>query len=164
MSEHKEKTRAGLSEYEMRGNLVRLVFGDDVGRFQDFCDVLAAAVPGDTAAVIRGSSVTGQRWENGAPFDADGPGTSDLDLTLVGGPVLGHYREDSFYIPGNHTKPLCEDYPDIAPGLVPLRQRLMGMVHRPVNIQATKNWVMFAREIMMGQPYLPLFGKLEASS
>jgi hypothetical protein len=28
--------------------------------------------------------VTGFRWKDGATFDADGPGTSDLDLTLVG--------------------------------------------------------------------------------
>ena len=30
----------------------------------------------------------GMRWKDGAPFDAEGPGTSDLDLTLVGGDAL----------------------------------------------------------------------------
>ena len=27
--------------------------------------------------MLRGSAVTGVRWQDGAPFDADGPGTSD---------------------------------------------------------------------------------------
>lgn len=164
MPDAKDKARAGLSEYEMRGNFVRLVFADDVGRFQRFCNVLSDALPADTAAIIRGSSITGQRWEDGTPFDRDGPGTSDIDLTLVGGPVLDHYREDAFYIPGMHSKPLSEDHPDIAPGLVPLRQKLIGMVHRPVNIQGTRNWVLFAREHLMGQPYLTLFGKLDTNT
>ena len=47
--------------------------------------MLEAALPPDTAAVLRGSAITGQRHGDDAPFDADGPGTSDLDLTLVGG-------------------------------------------------------------------------------
>ena len=29
------------------------------------------------------------------------------------------------------------------------------------NIQGTRNWVMFVREHLMGQPYLTLVGKLE---
>ena len=163
MSEGSEKTHAGLSEYEMRGTLVRLAFGDDVRRFQEFVDVLSAGVPAETAAVMRGSSITGRRWEDGSPFDSEGPGTSDLDLTLVGGPILEHFREDAFYIPGVHSKPLGEAFPDIAPGLVTLRQRLIEIARRPVNIQGTKDWVLFAREHLMGQPYLTLFGKLQAA-
>lgn len=158
-----DKTHAGLSEYQMRGNLVRLAFGDDVGRFQHFCTVLSAAVPPDTAAVMRGSSVTGKRWEDGAPFDSKGPGTSDLDLTLVGGPILHQYLDGAFYIPGVHSKPLGEAHPDIAPGLVELREKLTAIAGRPVNIQGTKDWIMFAREHLMGQPYLTLFGKLETA-
>ena len=45
-------------------------------------------IPPGTTVVLRGSAVTGIRWKDGAPFDADGPGTSDLDLTLVGSDVL----------------------------------------------------------------------------
>jgi len=153
--------RAGLSEQEMRENLVRLAFGGDRPRYEQFLDVLQQAIPENTAAVLRGSSVTGVRWEDGAPFDADGPGTSDLDLTLVGGDVLGCYTLDGFYIPGVHSKPLSEKDPDIAPELVPLRQRLMEMVGRPVNIQATRDFVMYVREHLMGQPYLTLCGKLQ---
>ena len=77
---------------------------------------------GHTAAVLRGSAVTGVRHNDGAPFDADGPGTSDLDLTLVGSEILALLHAIAgFYIPGIHSKPLSEKDPDIAPGLVPLR-------------------------------------------
>ena len=107
--------------------------------------------------------MTRRRWDDGAPFDADGPGTSDLDLTLVGGEVLGFYILDGFYIPGVHTKPLSDKDPDIAPDLIPLRERLIRMVNRPVNIQATRDWLMYIRENLMGQPYLTLCGKTETS-
>jgi len=158
-----ETVRAGLSESEMRDNVVRLAFGGDPGRLEEFCQVLRQALPPETAAVLRGSSVTGVRHSDHAPFDADGPGTSDLDLTLVGGELLGLYSADGFYIPGVHTKPLSDKDPGIAPALVPLRRKLMGMVGRPVNIQGTRDWIMFVREHLMGQPYLTLVGKLESS-
>lgn len=161
MSDEHDTVRAGLGEAEMRENAVRLAFAGDPRRLEEFCAVLERALPPDTAAVLRGSSVTGVRWEDGAPFDADGPGTSDLDLTLVGGTVLDWYVADGFYIPGVHSKPLSDKDPDIAPPLLPLRRRLTEMAGRPVNIQATKDWVMYVREHLMGQPYLTLIGKLE---
>jgi hypothetical protein len=145
----------------MRSNLVRLAFGGDESRLQHFCSKLEKALPLDTAGVMRGSSVTGVRWEDGSPFDAAGPGTSDLDLTLVGGEVVDWFDPDAFYIPGVHTKPLCDEDPHIAPRLAELRQELTALVGRPVNIQATKDWIMFLRERLMGQPYLTLIGKLE---
>jgi hypothetical protein len=154
---------AGLTEEEMRERVIELAFGGDRRRFEEFCEIVREALPEGTSAVLRGSSVTGRRWEDGAPFDADGPGTSDLDLTLVGGEVLAFYILDGFYIPGIHTKPLSDKDPDIAPDLVPLRERLMRMVGRPVNIQATRDWLMYVRESLMGQPYLTLCGKAEGS-
>lgn len=161
MSDESETIRAGLSEAEMRETCIRLVFGGDPGRFTEFRDVLERAIPSDAAAVIRGSAVTGFRWNDGAPFDADGPGTSDVDLTLVGGSVLDLFTEDGFYIPNVHTKPLGEEHPDIAPALNTLRQQLTAFVARPVNIQATRDWTMFVREYLMSQPYLTIVGKLE---
>jgi len=158
-----EVVQGGLSEEQKRDNVVRLAFGGDPARFTAFCRAIDEVVPAGTTVVLRGSAVTGRRWSDGAAFDADGPGTSDLDLTLVGGPILEHFHEDAFYIPGVHSKPMGEAYPDIAPGLVPLRQRLVEIAGRPVNIQGTKDWVLFAREHLMGQPYLTLFGKLEAA-
>jgi hypothetical protein len=158
-----DTVRAGLSESEMRATVVRLAFGGDPARLEEFCDVLRSTLPARTSAVLRGSAVTGVRHSDGAPFDAEGPGTSDLDLTLVGDEILGLYSLDGFFIPGVHTRPLSEDDPDIAPDLVPLRQKLIQMVGRPVNIQGTRDWIMFFREHVMGQPYLTLVGKLEST-
>ena len=154
-----EVVRAGLSEAEMRERVVQLAFGGDPRRLEEFCATVQRAIPENTAAVLRGSAVTGERHRDHAPFDADGPGTSDLDLTLVGDEVVGLYS--AFWIPGINSRPLSDDDPDICPALVPLRDRLMQMVGRPVNIQGTRDWVMFVREHLMGQPYLTLVGKLE---
>jgi hypothetical protein len=152
-----------LSEAEMRGRVIQLAFGGDESRFREFCEVVRRAIPAETCVVLRGSSVTGERWKDGTPFDGDGPGTSDLDLTLVGTEILGEYILDGFYVPGIHTKPLSDKDPDIAPNLIPLRQKLMGMVKRPVNIQATRDFVMQLRGDWMGQPYLTLIGKVGES-
>ena len=154
-----------LTEDAKRANVVRLVFGGDVGKFQRFVDVIRDAIPLGVGAVLRGSAVTGVRWKDGAVFDADGPGTSDLDLTLVGGDALKLFRVDGFYLPGVHSRPLSDkEDPAIAPELVPLRQKLMMMVGRPVNIQATADLVMFLRGDRLGQPYLTLVARAEEST
>src|ERR1051325_4809673 len=139
-----------MTEEEMRGRVIRLAFGGDEGRFREFCDVVREAVPEGTCVVLRGSSVTGERYDDGAPFDADGPGTRDLGLTLVGPEIRGEYILDGFYLPGVHTKPLSDKDPDIAPNLVPLRERLMAMVKRPVNIQGTRDIFMKIRGEWLG--------------
>ena len=144
----------------MRANVVRLAFGGDEAQFDEFCRITREAVPEANAGVLRGSAITGFRWKDGAPFDGDGPGTSDLDLTLVGAEVLRYYSLDGYWIPGIHSRPLSEVDPDIAPDLVPLRERLMEMVRRPVNIQGTRDWVQYLRGDVMGQPYLTLFGSV----
>jgi hypothetical protein len=148
---------------EMRANVIRLAFGGDEAAYGRFIDIVREAVPEANAGVLRGSATTGTRWRDGAPFDADGPGTSDLDLTLVGAEVLRYYSIDGYWIPGIHSRPLSEKDPDIAPDLVPLRQRLMTMVRRPVNIQGTRDWVQYLRGDLMGQPYLLLFGSVSES-
>jgi len=144
----------------MRANVIRLAFGGDQTRFDQFCRTVREAVPEADAAVLRGSAITGFRWKDGTPFDARGPGTSDLDLTLAGSDVLRYYSIDGYWIPGIHSRPLSDEDPDIAPDLVPLRQRLIQMVGRPVNIQGTRDWVQYLRGELMGQPYLTLFGSV----
>ena len=155
-----EKESGGMSEQEMRERVIKLAFGGDEKKFEEFCEIVRQNIPPETCVVLRGSSVTGERYDDGAPFDADGPGTSDLDLTLVGTEILGEYILDGFYLPGVHTKPLSDKDPDIAPNLVPLRDRLMKMVNRPVNIQATRDIWMRLRGDWLGQPYLTLIGKV----
>jgi hypothetical protein len=152
-----------LTEAEKRDNVLRLVFDGDQARFDRFLQLIRDAVPPNTGIVVRGSSVTGFRWKDHAAFDADGPGTSDLDLTLVGDEVLGLFILDGFYIPGVHSRPLSDVDRDIAPALVPLRERLMTMVGRPVNIQASRDVVMYFRGEFLGQPYLTLVDKPDAA-
>src|SRR3954453_8140949 len=151
-----EHVQGGLTDKEKRANVVRLAFDGREDRFQQFCREIEQVVPPNTTVVLRGSAVTGTRWKDGAPFDADGPGTSDLDLTLVGSDVLHFFNVTGFFVPGVHSRPMGEDDPDIAPGLVPLRERLMALVNRPVNIQASREIVLQFRGDLLGQPYLTL--------
>src|SRR5262249_32978245 len=124
-----------------RANVIGLAFGGSAERFDDFCRAIREVVPDGTTAVLRGSAVTGCRWKDQAPFDSDGPGMSDLDVTLVGSSALLFFTASGFFVPGVHSRPLSDRDPDIAPDLVPLRARLMAMVHRPVNIQASRDIV-----------------------
>ena len=150
-----------LTEAEKRENVVRLAFDDDPAKLDRFVDIVREYLPENTGVVLRGSAVTGYRWKDGAPFDSDGRGTSDLDLTLVGDRILDYYKVTGFFVPGVHSRPLSDEDPDIAPELVPLRERLMNLVHRPVNIQGTRDFVMYLRGELIGQPYLTLIDKPE---
>ena len=132
------------------------LFGGDEQRFAAFRQAIVDAVPPGTRAIVRGSSITGLRWKDEAPFDADGTGTSDVDLTLVGGDVLGAFKVTGFFIPGVHSRPMGDDDPDIAPALSDLRAQLTALAGRPVNVQASRDWVVFLRGQVMGQPYLTL--------
>jgi hypothetical protein len=153
-----------LTGAQKRESVIRLAFGGDEARFNEFIEVVRGAIPPKTGVVLRGSAVTGVRWKDQAPFDADGPGTSDLDLTLVGGDeIIALYKVTGFFVPGIHSRPLSDEDPDIAPDLVPLRNRLMAMVKRPVNIQATRDFVMYLRGEIIGQPYLVLIDRDECS-
>lgn len=152
-------TERELTEAEKRENVIRLAFHNDPARLEAFVQLIKDAIPENTGVVLRGSAVTGFRWKDKAPFDADGPGTSDLDLTLVGSRIIEYYKVTGFFVPGVHSRPLSEEDPDIAPDLVPLRQRLMAMVKRPVNIQGTRDFVMYLRGELLGQPYLTLVEK-----
>ena len=148
-----------LTDDEKRECVCRLAFDGEPARLDEFCKLVKESIPHGTGVVLRGSAVTGRRWSDGAPFDADGPGSSDLDLTLVGDDVVGLFKMTGFFVPGVHSRPLSDDDPDIAPDLVPLRRKLMEMTGRPVNIQATRDWVMYFRGEMLGQPYLTLIEK-----
>jgi len=146
--------QGGLTEEEKRANVIRLAFGGSAERFEDFCRTVRQDIPDGTGVVLRGSAVTGTRWKDGAPFDADGPGTSDLDLTLVGEEAIALFKPTGFFVPGVHSRPVSEDDPDIAPSLIPLRETLMVMTGRPVNIQASRDVVIQFRGGLLDQPYL----------
>jgi hypothetical protein len=145
-----------MSDEEVCERVVRLGFGGDRARFEEFCRRLREGLPEGTAVALRGSVVTAQRWEDGRPFDAEGPGTSDLDVTLIGSEVMECWSPDAFYIPSLHTKPLGDKDPDCAPALDALRRGLQEVAGRPVNFQATSNIILFARDVLMSQPYYML--------
>lgn len=148
-----------LTDEQKRECVCRLAFDGDPEKLAEFCRIVKESIPAGTMVVLRGSAVTGKRWKDAAPFDADGPGTSDLDLTLVGSDVIGLYKATGFFVPGVHSRPLSDEDPDIAPDLVPLRARLMEMTGRPVNIQGSRDWVMYFRGELLDQPYLTLIEK-----
>jgi hypothetical protein len=145
---------------EVRRRIVRLAFDGDEARYAEFVKALREAIPPDVTVILRGSAVTGTRWEDGAPFDADGPGTSDLDLTLIGGGMVRHF--DVFYIPRLHSVPLSDAHPDASLTFVPLRKALMKIARRPVTIQATADFVQYLRDVVMTQPYFVLLPKRDS--
>jgi hypothetical protein len=156
-----DRVQGGLSDEEKRANVLRLAFGGSQERFDEFLRVVRQEIPEATAVVLRGSALTGERWKDGAPFDADGAGTSDLDLTLVGENAVALFKPTGFFVPGVHSRPVSEDDPDIAPSLIPLRETLMVMTGRPVNIQASRDIVIQFRGDLLDQPYLTLIEKPE---
>jgi hypothetical protein len=144
----------------IRERVIRLAFEDDPQQFDEFVRELADATPAGVQVILRGSAVTGHKWMSEEPFDADGPGTSDLDVTFVGGGMVSLFRD--FHIPGIHSAPLSEAHPFASPTLGPLRKRLCAMCGRPVNLQATTSLVQYLRDVVMDQPYLVLLEKPEA--
>lgn len=144
----------------IRERVTRLVFDGDGSRYKEFIDVLSEATPDGVEVILRGSAVTGHKWGSDEPFDADGPGTSDMDVTFVGGDMVMLFRE--FHIPEVHSVPLSEEHPFASPALGPLRKRLCEMCGRPVNLQATTSLVQNVRDAVMDQPYLILIDRREA--
>jgi hypothetical protein len=147
------------SQQTIRERVTRLVFGGDSKRFDEFVKALRDATPPGVQVILRGSSVTGHKFGTDEPFDAEGPGTSDMDVTFVGGDMVMLFRE--FHIPGIHSVPLSEAHPFASPTLAPLRKQLRAMVNRPVNLQATTSLVQGVRDLTMDQPYLVLIKKPE---
>ena len=151
---------AQLTDEEKRENAIRLAFGGDRERFEEFCRELQARIPPNTAAVLGGSSVTGHNYKEGAPYDAEGPGTSDLDITLVGTGAIDYFTLEGFWVPGIHSHPLKDGDEDIAPALEPLRERLQQIAGRQVTIQASQSFYVWIRENLIGQAYLVLAGEV----
>ena len=142
-----------MDDEQVEGRIVRLAFDGDPLRYREFLAKLKAGLPEGTGVALRGSVVTNKRWKDGKPFDAEGRGTSDLDVTIIGDKVMEFWNEDAFYIPALHTKPLCDEDPGIAPALNPLREELQKLAERPVNFQATANLILYARDVLFDEPY-----------
>lgn len=152
---------AEVDDESVRERIIRLAFDGDAARFHRFVNLLRRAIPAGTQVILRGSAVTGYRWADDQPFDADGPGTSDLDVTFLGAEMLDLW--ETFYIPKLHTTPLSEDYPEACPPLNNLRRKLCRLARRPVNLQASVNLVQFMRDVIFDQPYFTLIEKSDES-
>ena len=140
-----------------RSRIIRLAFGGDQATFDEFIKMLREVRLDDCEVILRGSAVTGYRWADGQPFDADGPGTSDLDVTFLSPAMLECW--ELFYIPGMLSVPLSDEHPDACPSLLGLRSRLSQLARRPVNLQASRSLVQFARDVLFDQPYYTLIEK-----
>jgi hypothetical protein len=152
-TDYEAKDAHEMSDAEIRKRIISLGFGGDERLFIAFYRKLQQGLPEGTGIVLRGSVVTNKRHVDGRPFDAAGGKTSDLDVTLVGKKVMEFWNPESFYIPGLHTKPLCDEDPTAASALNSLRVSLQELVGRPVNLQATANLVLYARDVLFGEAH-----------
>lgn len=146
-----------VNDQSVRERIINLAFDGDESKFDEFVKMLREVLLDDCDVILRGSAVTGERWADGQPFDADGPGTSDLDVTFISPAMLDCW--ELFYIPGLHSVPLSDEHPDACPYLLGLRSRLSQLAGRPVNLQASRSLVHFARDVLFEQPYHTLIEK-----
>ena len=79
------------SQREIRERVMRLVFGGDQRRFDEFLRVLSDATPDGVEVILRGSSVTGHKFGSDEPFDGEGPG--QLEHSAFAGRITRAKRE-----------------------------------------------------------------------
>ncbi|MEA2538391.1 MAG: hypothetical protein QOF11_2625 [Chloroflexota bacterium] len=131
-------------------------FGSDLGLFGRFLATLRSGLPEGTKLVLRGSAVVGSSYRSGEPFDAHGPGTSDLDVVVLGDEAMALWLPDAFYFPKVNTLPLYDEARWVAPSLDPARSEAQRIVGRPVAIQAMVPWFLDLRAALQGQPHVVL--------
>lgn len=146
----------GSDEPALLDAAVARAFEGDAVRFGRFMSLLQEAVPAGTRIALRGSVVQGESYKTGEPFDAKGPGTSDLDLVLLGDQAMALWRPDAFYVPGVNTYPLYDEQRWVAPDLDPPRSAAQDVAGRPVALQAMARWFLDLRSGLQGTPYVLL--------
>ena len=135
---------------------IERAFAGDPERLRQFVTELGAALPPGTTIALRGSAVAGTSFKTGAPFDALGPRTSDLDIVLVGESVVDFWLPDAQVLGGINTLPLSDDADWVAPALDRARRRAQEIVGRPVSLQAMAGWFLELRTQAQGQPHVVL--------
>ena len=141
---------------------IERAFAGDPERLRQFVTELGAALPPGTTIALRGSAVAGTSFKTGAPFDALGPRTSDLDIVLVGESVVDFWVPDAQVLGGINTLPLSDDADWVAPWawVSPTRscgrRRAQAIVGRPVSLQAMAGWFLELRTQAQGQPHVVL--------
>ena len=149
----------GSDEPALLSAAVARAFDGDLERFGRFMRALQGGVPPGTRLALRGSAVQGASFKTGEPFDARGPGTSDLDVVLLGEDAMAAWAPDAFYVPGVNTQPLDDKAPDIADArLEHARRAAQAEAGRPVALQAMAGWFLDLRSGLQGTPYVVLGG------
>lgn len=131
-------------------------FGGDPAGLARFIARLRSGLPASTTIALRGSAVVGRRHGEGVPFDADGPGTSDLDVVAVGENAVELWVPEARLLGGINTLPLSDEATWVAPGLDEARRRAQAVIHRPLSIQAMAGWFLDLRAVVQRQPYVIL--------
>jgi hypothetical protein len=139
----------------VEGMLAR-AFDGDPARVGELLTALRPALPEGTVVALRGSAVVGRSFKTGSPFDSAGPGTSDLDLVVIGDAVQAMWDADAQLLGGINTLPLSDTATWVAPALEHARRRAQAIARRPVSIQAMTRWFLDARSRIQGQPYVIL--------
>ena len=148
---------SGTATPEQVTGAIERAFGGDPGLLVRFMGTLREALPADAAIVLRGSAVSGHSYTTAEPFDGAGPGTSDLDIVVIGPGAIDLYDPEARLFRGVNTLPLSDHDPWAAPALDPARRQCQEMVGRPVNIQVMARWFLDLRAAVQGQPYVDLF-------
>jgi hypothetical protein len=150
---------ADSEEPALLAGAVARAFDGDLDRFGRFMSALQGGVPPGTRLILRGSAVQGESYRTGEPFDARGPGTSDLDIVLLGEEAMASWEPEAFYLPGVNTQPLDDAASDIAdPRLERARREAQAAAGRPVSLQAMARWFLDLRSGLQGTPYVVLGG------
>jgi hypothetical protein len=142
------------SDPQLLTDAVGRVFGGDVDWFGRFVGALQSGVPPGTQLALRGSAIQGYSYKTLEPFDAGGPGSSDLDVVLFGDDAMAAWDAEAFFLPGINTMPLGDDSRWVAPSIEPARARAQKVARRPVNIQAMARWFLDIRSGLQGTPYV----------
>lgn len=143
----------GSGEVPLSPEVIDRGFAGDPARLRSFVAAIHSGLPADTVIGLRGSAVVGFSFETGVPFDAGGPGTSDLDVVVLGDEAMDLWVPSAQLIGHVNTLPLSDEAPWVAPGLDHARRRAQAIVGRPVSIQAMLRWFLDLRAIVQGQPY-----------
>jgi hypothetical protein len=142
------------SDPQLLTDAVGRAFGGDVDWFGRFVGALQSGVPPATQLALRGSAIQGYSYKTLEPFDAGGPGSSDLDVVLFGDDAMAAWDAEAFFLPGINTMPLGDDSRWVAPSIEPARARAQKVARRPVNIQAMARWFLDIRSGLQGTPYV----------
>jgi hypothetical protein len=131
-------------------------FDGDIGKLATFVATLLPVLPAGTKLYLRGSAVQGESYVSHQPFDAGGPGSSDLDVVVCGPEVMELFSADGFYLPGVNSRPLCDSSRDVAPFLDEARSMAQELAGRPVSIQAMAELFLDVRSVAQGTSFLAI--------